>query len=106
MLGNSLSNRLLNVRAFAFDNDQRNAVDEQHDVRPPCLMASCSLNHKLLSHMEDIVRQPCSGIPVDVLQRKTLCVACDGLLQTPAQNKEVIHFLVGTDEAVVQHVLQ
>ena len=44
------------------DHDQRNAVDEQHDVGPAGIGGALALHRELGRQMEDVVRW---GIPID-----------------------------------------
>src|SRR5262249_7668319 len=60
------------VRPFAFDYAERNAVNKQNDVGPPCLAGASALDIELFADMEEVV---CGVIPIDVLERAASRVA-------------------------------
>ena len=66
------------IRTLAFNDSQRNAVHEQHNVRSAMVVSSLAFSFILISDMEDIV----GGIlPVDVLQREAAFFSVNGLRQ-------------------------
>ena len=54
-----------NLRRLALNDGERDAVHEQHDVRPRIVTLVLALDRKLLRHVEDVVSPI---LPVDVLQ--------------------------------------
>ena len=93
----------LDLGRFALDHREGNAVDEQHNVRPTGLDAARALDREFGGHVIDVVSRV---TPVHVVQREALQVALDGLLQRHAQRQQVVHRLIGLEQAVVLDVLQ
>ena len=56
--------------------------------------------------MEDVARQPRLRVPVDVLERKTLRVPLNRLLQTLPEDQQVVDLFVGPNEPVVDDILE
>ena len=97
----------LDLRRLALDHREGNAVDEQYDVRPTGLDAAGALHGEFGGHVVDVVRPTCRKVaPVHVVQRETLQVTLDGLLQRHAQGQQVVDRLVGLEQPVIFDVLQ
>ena len=88
---------------LALDHRKRNAVHEQHQVRPAKLVAPRPLDLKLLRDMEHVVRQV---PPIYVLQREALRVPVNRLFQRLAQRQQVINLLAGPHQPVERDVLE
>jgi hypothetical protein len=74
------------ICTLAFDDAERNAVDEENNVRPPCLGRAGTLDIELLTNMEGVV----SGIgPIDVFQGPPACVTLDRLIERRAKLQEI-----------------
>ena len=82
---------------------KRDAVDEQHDVRPGRFRAAGTLHAVFGGHVEDI---PLPVAPVDVVQVEALGIALDGLFQGRSQGDQVVDRLIGLEQAVVFDVLE
>src|SRR5438093_899229 len=103
MLADGFFNGVLEVWTLAFNHGKRNAVDEQHNIRSPSLMAARALDAELIGDVKDVVF-PVG--PVDVVQRKTLGIALDGLLHATPQAQQVVDLLVRSHQAVVDYFLE
>ena len=78
VLTNGFLDGVFQIRTLAFNDSQRNAIHEQHNVQSAMVVSSPAFNFILISDMEDIF----GGIlPVDVLQRETAFVSVNGLRQ-------------------------
>ena len=88
LIAQVLRNGLLKilVRSLAFDDAERDAIDEQNNVRPARLGRAGTLNVELLADMEDVVGE--NG-PVDVFQRTAARVALDRLIERGAKLQEI-----------------
>src|SRR2546427_12303516 len=102
MLDDGFLNGVLDVWTLAFDHGKRNAVDEQHNIRPSGLVATRTFDAELFGDVKDVVLPV---VPVDVVQRETLGVALDGLLHAPPQAQQVLDFLIGSYQAGSDYLL-
>src|SRR5262249_39952141 len=76
--------RVFFIRPFAFDHDERNAVDEKRDVRAAGLMTARALDLEFCGAVEDVV----FGIlPVNIIEREALHVAVNFLFKAFTQRE-------------------
>jgi len=87
------------VRALALDDDERNAVHKQHDVRAAGLIAAGPLDGELLRDVIDVVLRV---LPVDVVQTVVFGVAVHGLRQADAERQQLVHGLVGLHQPLIK----
>ena len=96
MLRDSLIFRPFDIRTFALDNHQRDAVHEEHDVGTVCVVGTNAGNGKFLGNVIDVVLWM---LPVDVTHRIAFLVAVDALFEGLAEGEHVIDGLVGVEVA-------
>lgn len=102
-VGNRLLNRVFERRCFALDYGQRDAVDEEDQIRTEDLMAAAALDFKFLSDMVDVVGW---FFPVDVLQGRAFNVAINGLLNAFTKTEQVVNLFVGADQSAKGQVFE
>ena len=64
MLADGFLDGILEVRTLAFDHGKRDAVDEQHNVRSPGLVAARAFDAELFGDVKDVVL-PVGPVDVD-----------------------------------------
>ena len=104
LLADGLVNRILSAdpaRPLAFDDPERDAVHEQHDVGPSGLGRPKRPDRELVGQVVDIALGP--G-PVDELQLIAFRVAIHGLRNALAKAEQLPHLLIGPHEPIVAKV--
>ena len=104
LLGNGLVERVFAAepaRSLALDHRERNAIDEQHGIRPPGLGRSERLHRELVGHVVDVALRV---LPVDELQLEALRVALHRLRHALAEPQQLPHLLVGAHEPVIARI--
>ena len=96
VLRNGLLFGAFDVGTLAFDDDQWDAVHEEHDVGTVGVAGTRTCDGKLLGNLIDIVL---GLLPVDVAHGVALLVAVDALLKGLAEGEHVIHRLVAVEVA-------
>ena len=84
------------VRTLAFNDDQWDAIHEEHDVGTVGVAGTRTSDGKLFSDVIDIVL---GVLPVDVAHGVALLVAVDALLKGLAEGEHIIHRLVAVEVA-------
>ena len=85
------------IRAFTFDDDDGDAVDEEDNIRAAGLVAATPLDGEFLSDVVDVALRV---LPINVVQAEALGIALDGLGEAGAQGEQFVDALAGGDEAV------
>ena len=87
------------VGAFAFDDNQRDAVDEEHNIGAAGFFGTALFDDEFIGNVIKVV----FGMrPVDVIEGKAAGVAIDRLRQAGAEGQQFVDFLVGANKAIVR----
>ncbi len=100
-LGNALIQGKVFVTPFTLDDDKRNPVDKEHNVRTAILAQASYL--KFIRDVEHVVVEV---FPIDVIQGETLAVAFDSLLEALAQGEQIVRLLVAAHNTQVGNLAQ
>ena len=93
-----------NVRSFALNDTEGNAVDKQHDIRASRVLLVQAVHREFLGDMEHVVFRV---LPIDVFQVKTKRFALsDSFRIAFSQQKGVIDLLAGTHQTIGQGLVQ
>ena len=95
LIANELAISLLKAlsRAFVFDDDKWNTVDETNDVASACQCTARSFNHKLRANMVDIIVRV---FPINKTKSIALAIPFDVFGYGGTQHQKVIDFLIGS----------
>lgn len=102
-LDHSLFPLIVQVGPFAFDDDQGDAVDKEHNVGAAGAVAAALLDDKFVGNVIDVVL---GMVPVDIVEAKALAVAVDGLGEAGAQCEQFVEASIGEHETLERFIDQ
>ena len=84
------------IGALALDDDQRDAVDEQDNIRAAGGVAAAPFDREFVGDVVDVVF---GVLPVDQVDAVAALVAVDALLDALAEREQFVGVLAGGDQA-------